>query len=172
MDPSMTPGVAHSGFSSPTSPAVQEESTEIPMAAPVVQQSADAAGRFTIAFVLPADITVETAPDPTDAAVTIRGVPASTAAALSLSGRSTEERFAQRLDELRAALTDAGSTTRGAPRFARFDAPIIPPLFRHNEVVIDVEAPVWRCSREAPRLPAMLPCDGPLSSVSKLWMTT
>lgn len=134
-----------------TAPVVQRESTEIAMTAPVVQQDASGPGHdgdvgqgpsdHLIAFVLPAEFTLETAPQPTDPSVRVREVPASTTAAIRFSGRWTERGFREHLTELRAALEMAGLVARGEPRYARFDAPYVPAFLRRNEVLLDVELP-------------------------------
>jgi hypothetical protein len=128
-------------------PVVQEAgpSQKLAMTAPVLQsgplpgsgESAD----FVVAFVLPADLTAETAPVPADQQVTIRTVPGSLAAALRFSGSGSEAAFERRNNGLQAALVLAGLTAVGPPRFARFDPPFKPWFLRRNEVVQDVEQP-------------------------------
>ena len=91
-----------------TAPVVQgtggsgaASSRTVPMTAPVVQRgpvAADPDDRhpYTVAFVLPADMTEDSAPEPTDEGVTIRTVPASLAAALRFSGSGSGAAFAKR----------------------------------------------------------------------------
>ncbi|MDJ0339226.1 heme-binding protein [Cryobacterium sp. PH31-O1] len=131
-----------------TAPVVQADAAEkIAMTAPVLQERAeDAAGaaageRFRVAFVLPEGLTAETAPQPTDPAVHVRTVPESLAGALRFRGRWSQTSYEQHLDELRGALTAAGLTALGSPRFARFDPPFKPWFLRRNEVLLDVEDP-------------------------------
>ncbi|MDN5804214.1 MAG: heme-binding protein, partial [Microlunatus sp.] len=71
-----------------TAPVVQEtaRSEKVAMTAPVVQTET-ASGDYVIAFVLPASLTVETAPVPTNPQVRVREVPARLAAAVRYSGR-------------------------------------------------------------------------------------
>ncbi|WDF33510.1 heme-binding protein [Arthrobacter agilis] len=128
-----------------TAPVTQEAATEpgeeseaLAMTSPVTQQKA--ATGFTVAFVLPADVTLDTAPVPDDGRVRVLEKPAATTAVVSFSGRGGSETFARRLMELRTALGKAAFTPVGEPRYARFDPPITPGLFRHNEVQLDVEA--------------------------------
>ncbi|TFD08453.1 heme-binding protein [Cryobacterium sp. TMT1-2-2] len=131
-----------------TAPVLQTDAAEkIAMTAPVLQQSvkdvsgAAAGEQFRVAFVLPKAMTAETAPQPTDPTVHLRTVPASLAGALRFSGRWTQTRYEQHLEELHAALGAAGLTALGAPRFARFDPPFKPWFLRRNEVLLDVEEP-------------------------------
>ncbi|MEO5780575.1 MULTISPECIES: heme-binding protein [Arthrobacter] len=131
-----------------TAPVLQEsgQPQKIAMTAPVLQ-SADTGpdgtnGAFVVAFVLPADMTEDTAPVPSSPDVTVKAVPGSTAAVLRFSGRSTEEAFAQRTRELEEAIRDASLTPLGPPRYARFDPPYKPWFLRRNEVVQDVSNPM------------------------------
>ncbi|TFD28167.1 MULTISPECIES: SOUL family heme-binding protein [Cryobacterium] len=131
-----------------TAPVIQTDAAEkIAMTAPVLQESVeDASGaaageQFRVAFVLPKDLTAQTAPEPTDPAVHLRTVPASLAGALRFSGRWSQTRYEQHLDQLRGALAAAGFSVLGSPRFARFDPPFKPWFLRRNEVLLDVEEP-------------------------------
>ncbi|MCX6497643.1 MAG: heme-binding protein [Arthrobacter sp.] len=118
---------------------------KLAMTAPVLQSGPlpESAGPadFVVAFVLPAGMTAETAPAPANPDVKIRAVPGSLAAALRFSGSGTGTAFGRRNDGLQAALTLAGLTAVGPPRFARFDPPFKPWFLRHNEVVQDVQEP-------------------------------
>ena len=101
----------------------------ISMTAPVVQGSG------------PSQKLAMTAPVPTNPDVKIRTVPGSLVAAIGFSGRGSQSAFEERNQELRAALTAAGLTVVGLPRFARFDPPFKPWFLRRNEVLQDVEQP-------------------------------
>jgi hypothetical protein len=122
-----------------TAPVVQGPASEkVAMTAPVVQaEGAD--GAYVVAFVLPASMTVETAPVPADAQVHVREVPERVAAAVRYSGRWSQESYERHLAELLDAVRAAGLVPTGAPRFARFDPPFKPWFLRRNEVVQDVE---------------------------------
>ncbi len=130
-----------------TAPVIQGSGApqKLAMTAPVLQSGpltgSDMPAEFVVAFVLPAGLTAGTAPVPTDPEVRIREIPGSLAAALRFSGSGSEAAFAKRNDGLQAALTLAGLTPVGPPRFARFDPPFKPWFLRHNEVVQDVEEP-------------------------------
>lgn len=129
-----------------TAPVVQEPaaaataSTKVAMTAPVVQ-SQEENGEFVVAFVLPADLTEETAPVPVDPQVRIRTVPERLAAARRYSGRWSESAYRGHVTELQDAVARAELEPVGAPRFARFNAPYTPWFLRRNEVVQDVRRP-------------------------------
>ncbi|GAA4407837.1 heme-binding protein [Fodinibacter luteus] len=125
-----------------TAPVVQEAavsavSEKVAMTAPVVQTEA-ADGSYLVAFVLPASMTIDTAPVPTNPDVRIMAVPERLAAAVAYSGRWTRSSYERHLAELLAAVTEAGFVPVGSPRFARFDPPFKPWFLRRNEVVRDV----------------------------------
>ncbi|WP_461174138.1 heme-binding protein [Arthrobacter sp. Z1-9] len=137
-----------------TAPVIQAagSSQKLAMTAPVLQSGplpgSDGTSGFVVAFVLPAGLTAETAPVPTDPRVKIREVPGSLAAALRFRGSGSQAAFERRTSALRAGLTVAGLEPVGAPRFARFDPPFKPWFLRRNEVVQDVKEP-----RSAPGTP-------------------
>ena len=118
------------------------QSRKVAMTAPVIQETEDqAAGRFVVGFVMPADLDLEGAPAPTDRDVRLRAIPAQTAAALRFSGRWSEGRYDEHARRLLAAVAAAGLDVDGPLRFARFDPPWTPWFLRHNEVVVPVVPP-------------------------------
>lgn len=122
-----------------TAPVVQEEaSTRIAMTSPVVQEPGDQPGRFVVAFVMPAEFTLDTLPAPADPRIRIREIPTEMAAARSFTGRWSERIYQDQLAQLRSDVQRAGLQIIGAPRFARFDPPWTPWFKRHNEVVLPV----------------------------------
>ncbi len=120
-----------------TAPVVQESSSEkIAMTAPVVQQSDDSGWR--VAFVVPAEYSWETAPEPTDPRVSLRLVPERLVAAVRFSGTWGEERFTGHEGELRERLTEHGFRPLGEAVYARYNPPFTPWFMRRNEVMIPV----------------------------------
>ncbi|MEC5185504.1 hypothetical protein RCH12_002981 [Cryobacterium sp. MP_3.1] len=126
-----------------TAPVVQDAAgSRIAMTAPVVQQpvaNEDAAdGDYRVAFVLPASLTIDSAPRPTNPEVHLRAVPEALVAVIRYRGRWTQDSYTRHLDELRQAISAAGLTPVGQPRFARYDPPFKPAFLRRNEVLINV----------------------------------
>jgi len=119
-----------------TAPVVQ--SRKMSMTAPVVQQVGEDREQV-IAFVLPANVALESAPTPNDPRVVVREVPASLTAVSRFSGRWSEASYLQHVQELQSAIAADGLTPISEPRFARFDPPFKPWFLRRNEVHIDVE---------------------------------
>jgi hypothetical protein len=138
-----------------TAPVVQQPAARrgqrVAMTAPVVQEeahtrssgtggdAAPAAGRsFTVSFVLPAGMTPDTAPQPTDERVSLRAVPPTLSAAVRYSGRWSTSAYERHRDRLLAGVAAARLHPLGQPRWLRFDPPFRPWFLRHNEVVVDV----------------------------------
>jgi hypothetical protein len=123
-----------------TAPVVQSVagSEKVAMTAPVLQQT-NGDGGYVIAFVLPAAMTVDTAPEPTNPDVEICSVPASLTAAKEYGGRWSESSYERHCAELLDAVGTAGLRPVGAARFARFDPPFKPWFLRRNEVLVDVD---------------------------------
>lgn len=121
-----------------TAPVVQQASTRIAMTSPVVQEPGVEPGRQVVAFVMPAEFSLDTLPTPSDPRITVRRVPTQVAAARTFTGRWTERIYREQLAELRSAVVQAGLETCGPPRFARFDPPWTPWFLRRNEVVLPV----------------------------------
>jgi hypothetical protein len=115
-------------------------SRKVAMTAPVVQRQAPDSRRYVVGFVMPADVSSENLPDPSDSAVRTRPVPAETAATLWFSGRWSRSAHEKRTAQLLAALEVAGLDVVGDPRFARFDPPWTPWFLRRNGVVVPIAA--------------------------------
>jgi hypothetical protein len=131
-----------------TSPVVQTPSRpggrngeKIAMTAPVIQQpeqAGDGAAGYRVAFIVPAEYTRQTVPEPLDPAVRIVAMPSRLVAALRYSGWTSEELHGRKEQELRSELTTRKLVLAGEPITAQYDAPFIPGPFRRNEVLIPV----------------------------------
>lgn len=120
-----------------TAPVTQQgDSQKIAMTAPVTQRGQNT--RHVVAFVLPAELTIDTAPEPTNPEVQLCEVAPRLSVAVMFSGRANEGTFAGHRDTLLATLEQAGLEPVGEPRYARFDPPYKPGFLRRNEVVQDV----------------------------------
>lgn len=119
-----------------TAPVTQTAApTRLEMTAPVTQAAAPgAAGSHVVQFVLPKGVTLESAPQPLDARVKLREVPASRIAAIRYSGFWSESNYNEHLELLRAALKSSDLTPTGEPVFSRYDPPFMPWFLRRNEI--------------------------------------
>ncbi|MBE2260558.1 MAG: heme-binding protein [Rhodobacteraceae bacterium] len=108
------------------------EPTRLEMTSPVTQAAAP--GGYRVQFVLPRDVTLALAPEPDDARVQLREVPASTVAVLRYSGFWTQANYDQHLAELETALRTAEVGWLGEPVLARYNPPFMPWFLRRNEI--------------------------------------
>ena len=121
-----------------TVPVAQTASSEkIAMTAPV--QQTEAAEGYRVAFMLPSQYTLETAPQPTDKRVRIREVPGRLMAVLRYSGRWTERNFAEKRAALLEALKQESITPAGEAQGAFYNGPYMPPFLRRNEVLVEID---------------------------------
>ncbi|MCU0764210.1 MAG: heme-binding protein [Hydrogenophaga sp.] len=117
-----------------TAPVTQMPApTEMAMTAPVTQAAAPGGGQL-IQFVLPAGVTLDTAPEPLDPRVQLRAVPASQWAVIRYSGTWSKANYDEHLALLKAALAEAGVATQGSPVLARYNGPFTPWFLRRNEI--------------------------------------
>lgn len=120
-----------------TAPVTQAAApVKMEMTAPVMQ--AASAGGYVVQFALPREVTLETAPEPLDARVKVRQVPASRVAVIRYSGRWTQANYDEHLGKLQAALREAGVAWSGEPVLSRYNAPITPWFMRLNEIWLTV----------------------------------
>lgn len=102
-------------------------------------QAMQGAKRWRVHFVMPSTYILNTLPKPNNPAVQLRDVPAKTWAVLSYSGFNTEAGIQQRSDELVAWLAAQKIKTIGSPQLARYDPPWTLPMFRRNEIMLEIE---------------------------------
>jgi len=106
-----------------------------------VMPSMQGAKRWRVHFVMPSQYTLANLPKPNNANVNLRQVPAKTWAVLSYSGFNTESQVQQKSDELMAWLLAQKIQSVGSPQLARYNPPWTLPMFRRNEVMIEIEQP-------------------------------
>jgi hypothetical protein len=125
-----------------TAPVTQAKGEEIAMTAPVTQAGED--GAWTIGFVMPANYTMATLPLPNDPRVTIREVAARRVAVVVYPGSSGETEVRAKTAALQLWMRRMGLDAAGSPVVARYDPPWTLPMFRRNEIQIEVTAPASR----------------------------
>jgi hypothetical protein len=121
-----------------TAPVAQEaESEKIAMTAPVGQEERD--DRWRITFLMPAEYSLETLPEPTDPQVKIVQDPGRLMAAIRYSGTWSEEGYEENKALLEDYIHKRGLVKAGEPIWARYDPPFMPWFLRRNEVLIPIE---------------------------------
>lgn len=118
-------------------PAGTSGGTDIAMTAPVLQQYSRGGWRY--AFVLPADLTLETAPKPLDDNVKLAEVPAKKVAVVQFSGFWSEASMQDKTSQLKDWISVNNLTSSSEPRWAGYNPPWTIPFLRRNEVMIDVQ---------------------------------
>jgi hypothetical protein len=118
-----------------TTPVDVREPERIAMTTPV--QTVDAGG-LRMRFFLPARLTDETAPEPTDPSVHIVTVPEETIAVLRFSGSGDD--MVQRQAALVAGLASSHWQPVGSAYALFYDAPFTLPFLRRNEAAVVVTA--------------------------------
>lgn len=122
-----------------TAPVLQEPaSQQIAMTAPVLQEGHD--DTWAVTFVMPAEFTLATLPEPLDARVTLHARPEQLMAALRYSGSWSQSRFNHKRRALEQLIRDHGYVPCGDAVFARYDPPMTLWFQRRNEVLIPVRA--------------------------------
>ncbi len=121
-----------------TAPVGQEAGSEkIAMTAPVGQERKDT--RWRITFLMPAEYSMETLPEPTDPRVRLAENQGRLMAAIRYSGTWSEEGFEENKALLEDYIEKRGLTIAGEPVWARYDPPFMPWFLRRNEVLIPIE---------------------------------
>ena len=139
-----------------TAPVEQAAALEkIGMTAPVTQEKSG--DRWRVAFVLPSAYTLATAPQPTDARVTLALVPERLVASVRYSGTWSRGRYEENLQALERFIVEQGLTPTGEPVFARYNPPLMPWFLRRNEILIPVQRAAGESGRPQPIAPEVQP---------------
>ena len=109
---------------------------KLEMTAPVTQAATPSG--FLVQFVMPKGYTLTTLPEPLDARVKLREVPANRVAVIRFSGSWSQSLYAQKLQTLRGALAAAGMATVGEPVSSRYNSPFSLPFLRRNEIWLNL----------------------------------
>ncbi len=113
-----------------------QQQQKVAMTAPVWQEPVD--GNWTMTFVMPADHTMQTLPQPTDPNVVLRTEPPRKVASIRYNGVMTEKRMHEHAQALQTWINEQGYEAISPPRSAAYDPPWTAPMMRRNEVHIDV----------------------------------
>jgi hypothetical protein len=125
----------------------QNASAKIAMTAPVTVQprandnSLREARDWRVQFVMPSEYTMVTLPKPNNQAVQLREVPAQRFAVLRYSGLNTESKVEDKTQELLAWVKTKNWLMVGSPQLSRYDPPWTLPMWRRNELRVEVTAP-------------------------------
>jgi SOUL heme-binding protein len=116
-----------------TAPVTQTAApVKLEMTAPVTQTNAQ--GGVLVQFVLPKGVTATNAPEPLDARVQLRDIPATRLAVIRYSGLWSQPNDSKHLEKLHAAMRAANLAWAGEAVYSRYNAPFTPWFMRRNEI--------------------------------------
>lgn len=142
-----------------TAPVVAEpvdRSQKIAMTAPVMAEPVGGSGvgagaaadtplnsatQWRIHFVMPGQYTLDTLPRPNNPAVQLRELPPMVFAVVAYSGLNTAARVQEKTEELQRWIASRNLQPLGTPQLARYDPPWTLPMWRRNEVQVQVRQP-------------------------------
>ena len=121
-----------------TAPVTQEDfSGKIAMTAPVSQEKVGK--RWRITFVMPAEYSMETLPEPVDSRVTLRQEAGKVMAAIRYSGTWSRKNYEKHEAILVEFMRKRGLKAIAEPVWARYNPPFMPWFLRRNEILIAYE---------------------------------
>lgn len=126
-----------------TAPVTQEpvepQSVEIAMTAPVTQQpTGEDQQEWVVAFMMPAEYTLDELPEATDESIRFRETEPTRAAAITFSGGWSQDRFEKKRAKLQTFLDEQG-IAYGDYQFAFYNSPFTLPPLRRNEIIYELQ---------------------------------
>lgn len=114
-----------------------KKGVDIAMTAPVFMQ--EHADRSVMSFVMPIDFTMENTPKPTNPDVWVTEVKNYKVASIQFSGMLSDSNVKQHTDILTNWIANNGFSAIGQPQEAAYNGPLTIPMFRRNEVLIEIQ---------------------------------
>jgi hypothetical protein len=120
-----------------TTPVQVSESRKIAMTTPVTVTGND---KYTVAFIMPSEYTLETLPLPKDDNIHFTLVPSHTMAAIRFSGYFQHDTIQKNKERIGQWLKKEGLKTEGDFIVAGYNPPWVPGFLARNEVMIEVKS--------------------------------
>ena len=118
------------------------QAAKIAMTAPVtVEPQLGSAQQWRVHFVMPSQYTLANIPKPNNSAVTLHELPSKYVVVHRYSGFNTVARVQEKTDETLAWAKQQSLKVVGTPQLSRYDPPWTLPMFRRNEILVEVAAP-------------------------------
>jgi hypothetical protein len=99
------------------------------------------ATQWRIHFVMPSQYTMATIPKPNNSAVTLRELPRKYFVVYRYSGFNTMAQVQEKTNHALAWAQQQSLKVVGTPQLSRYDPPWTLPMFRRNEIMVEVAAP-------------------------------
>ena len=119
-----------------TTPVQASQSEKIAMTTPVTVTGESS---FTVAFIMPAEYTLETLPQPKDTRVHFTRLPARSMAAIRFSGYFQKDTIQKNKQRLSHWLEAQGFETEGDFIVAGYNPPWVPVFLARNEILIQIK---------------------------------
>ncbi|MCE2679123.1 MAG: heme-binding protein [Burkholderiales bacterium] len=126
---------------------VQPQAVKIAMTAPVSAQpvagatNMQTADKWRVHFVMPSQYTLATIAKPKNDAVKLKEVPGKYFVVLAYSGLNGVAKVQEKTNETLEWTRQNGLEITGIPQLARYDPPWTLPMFRRNEIMVEVATP-------------------------------
>lgn len=120
-----------------TAPVQASRSEKIAMTTPVTVTGTN---RFTVAFIMPSEYTLETLPFPNDTRIRFKAIPTHQMAAIRFSGYFQPENIRKNKDRLSQWLEEQQLEAEGDFLVAGYNPPWVPGFLARNEVLIKIKA--------------------------------
>ena len=121
---------------------VEPQSSKIAMTAPVtIEPQLGSTQQWRVHFVMPSQYTLANIPKPKNSAVTLHELPSKYFVVHRYSGFNTVARVQEKTDEALAWARQQSLKVIGTPQLSRYDPPCTLPMFRRNEIMVEVAAP-------------------------------
>jgi hypothetical protein len=123
-----------------TAPVTQQAvgGEKIEMTAPVTSSPVQEGKKYIIAFTMPSKYTLENLPEPANKTISFRKVAGRKVVALTFSGNLNSKLASRKAKELETWLNEHNYATKSSFVFAQYNPPLIPGIFRRNEVLANV----------------------------------
>jgi len=121
--------------------------SKIAMTAPVTveyqnpESNMQSAKKWRIHFVMPSQFTIANIPKPKSDAISLREVPSKFYLVHSYSGFNTIARVQSKTDEAMQWAQRKSLKVIGTPQLSRYDPPWTLPMFRRNEIMVEINWP-------------------------------
>lgn len=125
---------------------VEPQSAKISMTAPVTVEpqsegsDMQSAKQWRVNFVMPSRYTLSTIPKPKNSAVTLKEIPSKHVVVLTYSGFNTVSRVQAKVEETLDWARKRNLKIMGTPQLSRYDPPWTLPMFKRNEIMLEISA--------------------------------
>jgi DNA gyrase inhibitor GyrI len=122
-----------------TAPVTQQHSEDIPVTAPVTQESVN--GQWQVRFMMPSTYDLASLPQPNNDKVHLKEIPEKRFVVIRFSGRPTETTLKEKQEKLQGFVQAQKNETLSGPTYAFFNPPWTLPPLRRNEIMIEIQKP-------------------------------